>query len=339
MGLRSKIRPEEALLLIFFSGIFFFRLIAGGGLPPIGPLTGWMFTLFGKFLPLAVYILCIIPFIIEWIKSLINNLKKKKSIDYTTLYRKFFKGFWDVIKFFKGFLPFIVIVALYDSFTNRYSETGFNLTRVIVKTDLTPILIKADELLFGTQVSYLLQDYIKPWITDLMYFGYSLHFFFPFILALYFYTRGREKHFQELMLAVVTVSCIGYVGYLTFPSTSPVYVLEYERGLEGGKVSDFVLAEIDKVRSEQSDCCLFPSLHVGISCVTLILAFKRERKIFIVLLPLIVLSWMSTIYLRRHFIIDIIAGWIIAAMAIYLTPIINRIWYGVGSKIERKKSL
>jgi len=57
------------------------------------------------------------------------------------------------------------------------------------------------------------------------------------------------------------------------------------------------------------------------------------------LLPFILLSWVSTIYLRRHFIIDIIAGWIIAAIAIYLTPIINRIWYGVGSKIERKKSL
>ncbi|MFH1835864.1 MAG: phosphatase PAP2 family protein [Methanobacteriota archaeon] len=331
MGLRSKIRPEEALLLLFFLGIFFFRLVVGGGLPPIGPLTDWMFELFWKFLPLAVYILCIIPFIIEWIKSLFNNLKGEKRIDYNILYKKFFNGFGDVLKFFKGFLPFIVIVALYDSFTNRYSETGFNLTRVIVKTDLTHLLIKADELLFGTQVSYILQDYIKPWITDLMYFGYSLHFFFPFILALYFYTRGREKYFQELMLAVVTVSCIGYVGYLTFPSTSPVYILEYERGLEGGRVSDFVLAEIDKVRSAQSDCCLFPSLHVGISSVTLILAFKRERRFFYVLLPFIVLSWVSAVYLRRHFVIDIIAGWIVAAAAIYLTPKIDRIWYGRDS--------
>jgi len=37
-----------------------------------------------------------------------------------------------------------------------------------------------------------------------------------------------------------------------------------------------------------------------------------------VLVPLVVANWFSTIYLRYHYLIDVIAGWLVAAVAIVL---------------------
>ena len=247
---------------------------------------------------------------------------------YDELYASLWLSVKGMIGFFRGYLPFILIVAIYDSFTNRFTSDGFNLTRFFVKDDLTYLLIRADELLLGTQASYITEAWITPWLTDLMYLGYSLHFIFPLLLATSFYMKKKPDFFHELILAVVVVSCIGYVGYLFFPSMSPVYVLEYERSLWGGKLSEAVANEIARVRSMQRDCCLFPSLHVGISTVTLFLAYRRERKMFVLLAPFIVLSWVSTIYLRRHFVIDIFAGWLTAYLALKYAGKLNQWWRG-----------
>jgi membrane-associated phospholipid phosphatase len=282
------------------------------------------------FLPLfgfIVLLLLAIPITITFVRNSVNNLRGSE-IEYREFYETFKKGAYGIADFFRSYIPFIIIVAVYDSFTNRYIEGASKLTRVLVKKDLTFLLIRADELLLGNQAAYMLQDYITPSMNDLMYFGYALHFIFPFMLATYFYVLGKREYFRELTLSVVVISLIGYVGYLTFPSMSPVYVLSFQKDLDGGRMSEIVASEIAKVRSEQSDCCLFPSLHVGISAAVLFSAFKRDKKIFWILLPFVMLSWVSTVYLRRHFVVDIIAGWITAGIGVKVAPKIRERWCG-----------
>ena len=51
---------------------------------------------------------------------------------------------------------------------------------------------------------------------------------------------------------------------------------------------------------------------------------RRGRAFFIVALPLVLANWVSTFYLRYHYFIDIVAGWLTAAAAVALAAWILR---------------
>jgi membrane-associated phospholipid phosphatase len=44
------------------------------------------------------------------------------------------------------------------------------------------------------------------------------------------------------------------------------------------------------------------------------------------LLPFALGLWVSTIYLRHHYAVDLIAGWLLAPLAVWLAPRLDRWW-------------
>ena len=61
----------------------------------------------------------------------------------------------------------------------------------------------------------------------------------------------------------------------------------------------------------------FPSSHVGISIIALLLAWRsRSKGLVFALLPFVVLICFATVYIRAHYAIDVLGG-IIAAIAFY----------------------
>jgi membrane-associated phospholipid phosphatase len=76
----------------------------------------------------------------------------------------------------------------------------------------------------------------------------------------------------------------------------------------------------------------FPSLHVGISTVALLYAYKYRHfsKLYywmwVLYIPLVTSLWISTVYLRHHWVIDIFAGWIVAAIGYILAKHTIKLW-------------
>ena len=65
----------------------------------------------------------------------------------------------------------------------------------------------------------------------------------------------------------------------------------------------------------------FPSSHVGISTILLLLVWRaRSRRLLLALLPLYVLLCLSTVYIYAHYAIDVFAGW---ASAVVLFVALN----------------
>ena len=56
----------------------------------------------------------------------------------------------------------------------------------------------------------------------------------------------------------------------------------------------------------------FPSSHVGMTLIYLWLLFRSERKAFWVVLPLACLLLTSTVYLKAHYLVDVLAGCVVA---------------------------
>ena len=77
----------------------------------------------------------------------------------------------------------------------------------------------------------------------------------------------------------------------------------------------------------------FPSLHAGIALVVLVFAWRDNRRLFWLLLPIALGIWASTLYLRYHYVVDLLAGWVLALGCCWLAPRLNqarRRWLSSG---------
>ena len=65
------------------------------------------------------------------------------------------------------------------------------------------------------------------------------------------------------------------------------------------------------------DC--FPSGHTEIALVVLLYAWRFERRYFCGLLPAVGLLLFSTVYLRYHYVVDVLAG----ALLLFQNALLN----------------
>lgn len=61
----------------------------------------------------------------------------------------------------------------------------------------------------------------------------------------------------------------------------------------------------------------FPSSHVGISTILMIMAWRGSRRLFACLLPFYLLLCGATVYIQAHYLIDAIAGFV-SAFGLYV---------------------
>ena len=123
---------------------------------------------------------------------------------------------------------------------------------------------------------------------------------------------------------------VGYLLYVLFPAAPPRLVLaaQFTKNLRGYPVGFSSLsAEAFSLLPTDSRAA-FPSLHTAASTLALVYAWRFTRRWFFVLLPFVVGLWVSTIYLRHHYFVDLVAGWLLAPVAAWLAPRVDGWWAG-----------
>lgn len=223
-------------------------------------------------------------------------------------------------------LPFIFCVLVYENLHDT--------VKLIHPETLDGVLAWMDEWLFGVQPTVWLQRITVPWFTDFLAFAYSTYFFTPTIIGGLLYYRRRFYEFREMMFATITTFYMGYLGYVLVPAIGPRHYLRYlyddPQHLQGIFIYDTTSALLDNLQAVNRDC--FPSLHTGISTITLIYAWRMRdrlpfgRLIFWIYLPLTISLWFSTVYLRYHWVVDVFAGWALAALVGVFAPVVAGWW-------------
>lgn len=201
---------------------------------------------------------------------------------------------------FRDVAPFSVILLLYPA-----SELVVTALRGSLTMD--PELIQLEVALFGGHLSVWMERFITPWLTDLLSFCYLFHTLIPVIvLSFLCYFRPRAD-FVEATEGFVVMFQIGLLLYVLVPASGPLKSMPaaYARDLSGGVMTDLSRAAIEATRAPRD---AFPSLHVGISALLLVYAWRGSRWLGLLLLPVIVGNWISTVYLRYHYLIDVLAG-------------------------------
>jgi membrane-associated phospholipid phosphatase len=228
--------------------------------------------------------------------------------------------------------PVILIMWLFQSL-----ETYTGLIR---ETSIDDYLYRADVWLFGVEPTVWLSARATPLLTDWMALAYGSYFIVPMILATMLSIRGRREDFREMTTALVLQMGIGFVLFLMFPAGPPRY---YPALVNGGfdppvLHSYFGLFELQQGAFDSADPVrtrsAFPSLHCSLALLTLVYSHrfsaavwpKAPRLWFWIVLVLMVSLWISVVYLRHHWVVDMFAGFALGGAALWLAPVLRRRW-------------
>ena len=180
------------------------------------------------------------------------------------------------------------------------------------------LLLQIDTHLVGTNLSQRLEYWVSPLLSDVMSFGYM---FFMLLLfgAMLFYLLA-SPHLERCYRGLFSVYGLGFLGYTFVPAAGPYVALadRFTTPIQGGWLT--ALNE-QMVSSGSNHVDVFPSLHIAVSLFLWLTLLKDHRRIGMLLTPLLVVLWVSTIYLRYHYSIDLIAGAALALGVFWLTAV------------------
>jgi len=219
--------------------------------------------------------------------------------------------------------PTISILAIFDSL-------GY-IVHSINPQDIDPQLIELDFLLFGGHPTVMLEGIMHPLFTDALQIAYTSYYFLPFILGIALLAERREQEFDYALFLIMLCFYLSYAGYLLFPAIGPRFTMTH---LQTAELQGLVLtAPIQELlnRLEGIKRDAFPSGHTGIALIVLFLAFKFKKKLFWIFLPFVTALIFSAVYLRYHYVVDVLAGFILTALTLFF----GGAYYGYWQKRVR----
>ncbi len=242
-------------------------------------------------------------------------------------------------QFIKRFLPFVVLLLVYESFRGLVPHLNTHV-------DFT-VLPAIDRFLFlGNLPTVLLQNLLwhgqVQWYDFVFYMVYMLHFVLPLGLAVLIW-KVREKDYWSYVTAYVTVSFAGFLTFLAFPAAPPWMASDMGLIEPITRISSkvwFALGVNDFPslynRISPNPVAAMPSLHAAYATLFALFVFKlfKESKWRFISLAYPILIYIGTVYQGEHYAIDEIAGAVYALAAFWATPHILRALKQVRQKIH-----
>jgi membrane-associated phospholipid phosphatase len=175
-------------------------------------------------------------------------------------------------------------------------------------------LQEIDRHLVGGNLSVALQPWVTPLATELLSLCYLL--FFPYLLfSMIWYLSSALELAKKFWAGLFSLYGIGFLGYSLVPAAGPYLAMagEFTVPLEGWRLTQW---NDTLVRLGSNGVDVFPSLHCAVSAYFLAFDFFHRRwRFWIYLVPALGL-WVSTIYLRYHYFVDLVAGFALAAASV-----------------------
>jgi len=188
------------------------------------------------------------------------------------------------------------------------------------------MLVKWDSVWLGQNINLTIQGWEPPLFTDVMMLAY-IFFFYYLIAGPAYYCIHDLPRFRQCFAGLFVVYALGFIGYTFLPAGGPHRFLEFDQPLPGGWITRVAKPVLDYA-SNGVDA--FPSIHVAISMYLLVFdQWYYRRRFWRLLIPCVAL-WVSTVYLRYHYCVDVIAGFAIAVIGLWVATRYGRSVEGGG---------
>lgn len=213
-------------------------------------------------------------------------------------------------RFIHGWYP-VALIPL------TFKELGYLIPRIHLH-DFDSALAAIDYGVFGAHPTVWLERLTWPPLTELLQLCYPTYYFLPIILGAVVWRSRNAERFRFWVFVVTLAFYLSYLGYIVVPAIGPRFLPEIldaqTKPLTGLLFFQTVRDTLDRGEGLTRDC--FPSGHTEITLLTLYYARRFHRKTYRFLLPLGAAIILSTVYLRYHYVVDVVAGVLLAGAVI-----------------------
>jgi membrane-associated phospholipid phosphatase len=182
-------------------------------------------------------------------------------------------------------------------------------------------LIAIDRFIFGTDPTVELFKISNPILTEILQIVYGTFFFLPVILGGEFLLNKRMYELDYSTFIIVFGFVLSFIGYFLVPAIGPRFTLHNfstnNQEMPGILITDFLreivnsgesipTGTLNPERIVQRD--VFPSGHTQMTLLVMYLSVKFNSKLKYFFLINGTLLIFATVYLRYHYVIDLVGG-------------------------------
>jgi membrane-associated phospholipid phosphatase len=212
-----------------------------------------------------------------------------------------------------------------------YKQIYFLIRVIHQGKDYDQVLIALDRTLLHINLTEWLAQYSNPYLTEVLQVAYSLFYAIFLIIGLELYRRHDISRFRDFSFTIVYGFFLSYIGYLFLPSVGPRFTLhDFSKinaelpGLLFTPALRWFVNIFESIHPGMSNSMalaaaqrdVFPSGHTMLTLVAVVLAYRYRLKVRTPMLILGVLLIIATIYLRYHYLVDLIAGGLLAILCL-----------------------
>lgn len=128
-----------------------------------------------------------------------------------------------------------------------------------------------------------------------------------FLIVLPVFVVRHEEHLRRTVLAYLMVWITAYVCFLLYPTAAP----RPARVIGDG----FAVWGLQFLYSADPPFNCFPSLHVAHSFVSALTCHRVHRRVGVIAILCASLVGLSTLFTKQHYILDVVAGALLACVA------------------------
>jgi membrane-associated phospholipid phosphatase len=238
---------------------------------------------------------------------------------------------------------------LYPAVVFVYMEVDL-MNRPIHSVDYDYLLITIDYWLFGVNPTQWVYQFAHPVITELLQVAYFSYYLLFIALGVEIYRTHDVDDFDRVGFLVVYGFFLSYLGYFTLPAVGPRFTL-HDFGLMNQELPGLLLTEplrafvnsgggipagaVDPVQYVHRD--VFPSGHTQLSLVCVYLAYEYKLSSRYMMAVIVALLIVATVYLRYHYVIDLVAGGVFFGVTILTGHQIEQWWNGIKNNLGKKR--
>jgi membrane-associated phospholipid phosphatase len=244
-----------------------------------------------KLLLLFIYpLLFLFLLFIIWFRKLEISVKRKKNVLFI----------YPIIFLFSIFETLFMILPYFNQ--SRYDE----------------LLTKIDFMIFGFHPTVWIEQWVSKGLTELMYLFYFFYFPMPLIILIWMFLKEKYQDIEKSFFIFLNCYYIAYIIYFFVPALGPRFYLNQFQTVE---LSGYFLSEpignlINILEPNKLDA--FPSLHSAILLTTMLVTLKYNKKMFYFFMPFAIGITISLVYCRYHYVIDVIAGFVLSGLNYWL---------------------
>ncbi|MDR2027773.1 MAG: phosphatase PAP2 family protein [Prevotellaceae bacterium] len=226
---------------------------------------------------------------------------------------------------FAGFIryvfPFALIAYWYPETYYLGGNENSALPHSIIMSNIDGLLDRLDMMIFGCLPAMeFSKAFPQAWVSEIMYFGYFAYYLIFLVTFIYFFFVKPDMA-EAAMFYCLCSFFIFYIIFICVPAAGPQFYYSYpDSQVPEGYFFSWLMRSIQDMGEKPTGA--FPSSHVGLTLIAMILLYGNSRKYFYAILPTAIILVASTVYIKAHYLVDVLAAFIVAPFIFVLSRLI-----------------